>query len=332
MDELLLEHKSLPIETYVTEFAALSHVFLLGKNQYSQTVSDVFTVDTLEKITDTLVKKDINWGLTFSQSQFMELSNTLADLSLGLKKRQDCIIDLTMISRNAEYSQNRVLQGIANLIQKLPSAAIKDSTTIGEAELWSTYFDPMLSVLITDPEKSVQLRWSNTSSPESGSNNRPDAIISNIIQLGFNFSLGFGEAKKVEKNCNTYDLCRDLLRLAIFTKNTIDINKLHASLSFQIHGFNISFFLTRLDHHGIYTMVEVGHLKFPKSIEELPSLATLVNLKILLAINDAFWRLCRPSKEPELINAKYIKTPDFITDFIEGSKDKNRICSLRLGE
>lgn len=32
MDELLLEHKSLPIETYVTEFAALSHVFLLGKN------------------------------------------------------------------------------------------------------------------------------------------------------------------------------------------------------------------------------------------------------------------------------------------------------------
>lgn len=46
----------------------------------------------------------------------------------------------------------RVLQGIANLIQKPPSAAIKDCTTIGEAEIWSTYFDPMLSVLITDPE------------------------------------------------------------------------------------------------------------------------------------------------------------------------------------
>ncbi|KAG0747806.1 hypothetical protein G6F16_011521 [Rhizopus arrhizus] len=209
-----------------------------------------------------------------------------------------------------KYSQNRVLQGIANLIQKLPTAAIKDSTIIGEAELWSTYFDPILSVLVADPEKSVH----------------------KVTQLEFNSALGFGEAKKVEKDCNTYGLCRDLLLLAIFTKNTIDINKLNASLSFQIHGFNISFFLTRLDQHGIYTMVEVGHLKSPKSIEELPSLVNLLNLKIFLAINDAFWRLCRPSKEPELINARYIKTPDFITDFTEGSKDKNRICSIRLGE
>jgi hypothetical protein len=86
VDELLLEHEKLPIETYVAEIAALSHVFLLGKNQYSQTLSDVFTVDTLEKITDTLVKKDINWNLTFSQSEFMELSTILTDLSLGLKK------------------------------------------------------------------------------------------------------------------------------------------------------------------------------------------------------------------------------------------------------
>jgi hypothetical protein len=237
-----------------------------------------------------------------------------------------------VITRNAEYSQNRVLQGIANLIQKLPAAAIKDSTTIGEAELWSTYFDPILSVLVADPEKSVQFQWSNTSSPESGSDKRPDAIISTVTQLEFNSELGFGEAKKVEKDCNANGLCRDLLRLAIFTKNTVDINKLNASLSFQIHGFNISLFLTRLDHHGIYTMVEVGHLKFPKSIEEIPSLVTLRNLKILLAINDAFWRLCRPSKEPELVSARYIKTTDFITDFIEGSKDKNRICSIRLGE
>lgn len=70
-------------------------------------------------------------------------------------------------------------------------------------------------------------------------------------------------------------------------------------------------------------MVEVGHLKFPRSIKELPSLVTFRNLKILLAINDAFWRLCRPSKEPELINARYTKTPDFITYFIEGSKEQN---------
>lgn len=91
----------------------------------------------------------------------------------------------------------------------------------------------MLSVLVADPEKSVQFQWSNTSSPESGSDKRPDAIISNVTQLEFNSALGFGEAKKVEKECNTYGLCRDLLHGWLFSqKNTIDINKLNTSLSF----------------------------------------------------------------------------------------------------
>lgn len=49
--------------------------------------------------------------------------------------QQDCMIDLLTMSRNAEYGENRVLLGIANLIQKLPTTAIKDSTSIGEAEL-----------------------------------------------------------------------------------------------------------------------------------------------------------------------------------------------------
>ncbi|CAO3620111.1 unnamed protein product [Mucor hiemalis] len=317
INELLINHKKLPIETYVTEFAALSHVFLLY---------------TMNKITDAVVKKDLNWDQTFSNSTFVNLSTILTDLSLGLKNRQDCIIDIMMMSRNAEYCQNRVLQGIANLIQKIPTAAIKDSSVIGEAELWSTFFDPILSVLVADPEKSVQFRWSNTTTSESGNSRRPDAIISSVKQLEFGASLGFGEAKRYEKDCNRYGRCHDLLRLAIFTKNAIDINKLNGSLSFQIHGFNISFFLTRLDHRGIYTMVELGHMRFPESIEELPSFATLRNLKILLAINDAFWKLCQPSKEPELIIARYSKTPDFITDFIEDSQDKNRTCSIRLGE
>ncbi|KAI8978986.1 hypothetical protein BDB01DRAFT_798841 [Pilobolus umbonatus] len=65
-----------------------------------------------------------------------------------------------------------------------------------------------------------------------------------------------------------------------------DISKL-----IQIHGVNSSFlFLTRLGHHGIYTMVEVDHLKFPNSIEVLQSLVNLRSLKFLLAINDVFWR------------------------------------------
>ncbi|SAM00144.1 hypothetical protein [Absidia glauca] len=80
----------------------------------------------------------------------------------------------------------------------------------------------------------------------------------------------------------------DTLRLSIFDKNTIDVNKLDAALAFQIHGFNITFYLTRLTAKGIYTFVEIAHLRFPQSIEDLPSLLTLLNIKKLLGINDVF--------------------------------------------
>lgn len=75
------------------------------------------------------------------------------------------MFDLLMMSRNAEYGQNR-LQGISKLIRKPSTGAIKDSTTIGEAELWSIFFDPLLSVLVAHLEKVVKFRLSNTSSSE----------------------------------------------------------------------------------------------------------------------------------------------------------------------
>jgi len=37
---------------------------------------------------------------------------------------------------------------IASLIRKLPTVAIKDSTTIAEAELWNACFDPILSICL----------------------------------------------------------------------------------------------------------------------------------------------------------------------------------------
>lgn len=54
----------------------------------------------------------------------------------------------------------------------------------------------------------------------------------------------------------------------------IDNSELDASL----HNSDISFFLTRLDHHSIYTMLEIDHLEFPISIEKQPSLDSLLNL------------------------------------------------------
>lgn len=120
-------------------------------------------------------------------------------------------------------------------VQKLPTATLKDSTSISESELWSTYFDPVLSCIVSDPDKLVHLRWTNKMTPE-GSKSRPDAIISEMKQLEYSGSLGLGEVKVNQGSASKFLLCQDLLRLAIFSKNTINVNKLEAAIAFQIHG------------------------------------------------------------------------------------------------
>lgn len=120
-------------------------------------------------------------------------------------------------------------------LKKLPLTAIKDKTTIGEGELLTTYFDPILASILANPDENVLLRWANVTC-DATRDKRPDATISKLTQLVFGPSLGFGEAKVAQATCDKYMLCHDLIRLAAFTKDTIDENKLYASLSFQIHG------------------------------------------------------------------------------------------------
>lgn len=106
---------------------------------------------------------------------------------------------------------------------------------MGENELWSTYFDPLLSSLIGDPEWLVHLHWTNTIPNEKGKP-WPNAVISEKKkkQLVFGSSVGYGEAK-IQQGCSK-SLRLDTLRLTIFTKNAIDVNKLDGALVFQIHG------------------------------------------------------------------------------------------------
>jgi hypothetical protein len=60
---------------------------------------------------------------------------------------------------------------------------------------------------------------------------RPDAVISNIYQSQFIGSRGHGEAKTKENAGDTYELVRDVIRINIFSIQSIDAN-----LGFQSVG------------------------------------------------------------------------------------------------
>lgn len=214
-------------------------------------------------------------------------------------------------------------------MRKLPLKPIKIRKFFGECELFTMYFDPILCALFSDPDKNVLLRWSNVTSDESREI-RPDAIISEIYQRDFGPSCGYGEAKLARPTTDNHALCYDLLCLATLAKDTIDTNKLQAALAFQINGFNITFYLSRLRHDGMYIMQEIGRLAFPRSLEKLASFVNSKNIRTLLMITEVFWRLCQPVNDKELWKTKRRPTCRTIYSLIDATKDRHRFCALHF--
>ncbi|KAG1121881.1 hypothetical protein G6F42_012000 [Rhizopus arrhizus] len=149
----------------------------------------------------------------------------------------------------------RIVRSVISLLQKLRNTPLNSHNAITETELWSTYYDPVPSCLVSNPDKLVHLRWINLVPIEKGKA-RPDAVINEKPYLEFTASIGFGEAK----------VC------------TLRFSEGYCYLN-----------------NGVYTFVEIARLQFADSVENLPSFCTLMNVKKLLAINNVFWRYCKES-------------------------------------
>ncbi|KAI8376109.1 uncharacterized protein BYT42DRAFT_475190, partial [Radiomyces spectabilis] len=63
---------------------------------------------------------------------------------------------------------------------------------------------------------------------------RPEAVIPGKPHMDFKIAVAWKEVKTYHGS-GRHSLCMDTLRLAIFTKNAIDVNKLDGVLAFQIH-------------------------------------------------------------------------------------------------
>ncbi|ORZ01669.1 hypothetical protein BCR43DRAFT_413225, partial [Syncephalastrum racemosum] len=132
----------------------------------------------------------------------------------------------------------------------------------------------------------IHLRWTNTI-PAEKEKTQPDPVICEKPQMDFQGRVSFSEVR-VYQRCGRHSLCMDTLRLAIFAKNAMDVNKLEGTLVSQIHGFNITFYIAQLTPAGIYTFMELEHVRFPQSLGDLPSFFTLATLNRLLNVHDTF--------------------------------------------
>lgn len=123
-----------------------------------------------------------------------------------------------------------------------------------------------------------------------------------------------------------------LLLSRFMVRNTIRQRKTK-NLTLQIFlGFNITFYLNQVTAKGIYTFKEIAHIHFPRSLEDLPSLFTLINIKSLLEINHIFWSICKKSQHPDIVEGRYKATQMSLDTMIDPRQDSTRQCVLRFGQ
>ncbi|KAI9476035.1 MAG: hypothetical protein EXX96DRAFT_540594 [Benjaminiella poitrasii] len=171
-----------------------------------------------------------------------------------------------------------------------------------ENELWNTYIDPLLDSLLSNPENGVHLRWTNLNDNEQGSE-RPDSVISVMMQSNWGESLGYGEAKIAEPIDNKFMLAC------------------------------ITVYTTTLGADGIYTMLELSRIQIPQAVESLELLTTQSTLKQLLQVAYVFEKIRQQKKEETkefFLMKRYGPGLVQLRELISDKKDRKRPCTLRF--
>ncbi|EIE84799.1 hypothetical protein RO3G_09509 [Rhizopus delemar RA 99-880] len=234
------------------------------------------------------------------------------------------VLMLTQLADTASYYEQRLLIGLARLIEELPKTRVKNNQ-IGEIELWSSYFHPLLSRILSDNERSVMLRWPDKAALEQ-SQGRPDAIISEVTGNGFGISFGFGECKTSD-GCTNASLCKDIIKLAQLSQRSININSVKSVLCFQIYGT-----YTIATNEGVYTFSQLAMVEFPRSVEELPKFVNMKTISQLLRVSQCFWNHCYTQEQCPNLKSKMVQEVDYsaLDSFICNKYSVARPCPIKF--
>ncbi|CAI2192833.1 15230_t:CDS:10, partial [Funneliformis geosporum] len=310
----LANKEGLFVESHTQQILSLSHVLLLKPKQHCPLMLEVFGGDLLETMHKDIIKRFTKQESEFDEKTLIELIRIIKLLQRNEIDRDKAVSELQILAVDRSYGERAILKAIRNIIERVPRTTLK--SPIGEVELCTTYIDPILCPLFSNPDCGIFLRWSNKQAEESkarkqiGRAKQPDAIINEIDQLSWGLSKGHGEAKVQEEANNLYLLCTDLIRIAVFNKDAIDFYNMNCMLGFQVVGQHITFYLTTLLCDALYVMVEVSHVDAPMSLEEVP--AFLTSLDTLLIISNTFWDNCIVSTEnKESSRRSTLETPSF---------------------
>lgn len=168
---------------------------------------------------------------------------------------------------------NAVVALISNLYDCRQSRQSRqgDVKILSEAHLSASYIHSFIHGLLPCKMPTIIAHCSNTVPDERpGSGNRPDYKV-DIYTPGYkyNYTNMYGEMKPTVSMSPTL-IVNDFYRLAIFTKNALDIIfYLRQSLALQAIGKTITLFVMSHSHPQLYTFTKLTRIQIPTKKSDL---------------------------------------------------------------
>lgn len=326
----ILTHKwKLSLEDHIHCAMASTSILLLAPNRYP---ADLLPFFDEQQINSTIGYIELKYGLkkpTMDVDLVTKAVKILQDVISRTISRETAEINL--LTLEAGEKEHKFFKAIAALVKKLPRVSIQEE--VKELELCSRFVDPFLCELFDDPDDGTFFRWTNELTVESKKNQsllnwRPDIAITRLQGVRWRYNLGFGEAKPAQPDSNHFAICKDLLRVGVFCKNSIDSQNMDGVMGLQIVGRTITFYVMVLPATGIYGMYELGAIQLPSSVADIPKL--LMDMATVSYILDVFGRVCVPAVTP--ITTKQTSatiSDEILTQIFSSTQSRKRSCHLK---
>ncbi|KAG1275899.1 hypothetical protein G6F65_009590 [Rhizopus arrhizus] len=281
--EYIKENK-LTYEEHPQQILSLSSVLLLSQNSHP----DFLKFISLENLNS--VKRTIRnqFGMTasrFPRGVIMDMLDIHDDLQEGSILKTEAEIRFLQLSLNQEPAVAKIVKLYQALLIFLPPTVVAE---LNEATLSARYLQPVFSVLFDMESSQFSITNENNIECELNPNitkKRPDGQWTTGVSIYGRKANGFLEVKMLSEKENHSKINIDLVRLGIFSKNSIDVHNLKWCMAIQAIGTNLTFFLTQKVNKNLLLMVELEHIYFPQSREELVGLLGLSDrlFKVLVA-------------------------------------------------
>ncbi|KAI7904950.1 uncharacterized protein BX663DRAFT_559207 [Cokeromyces recurvatus] len=110
---------------------------------------------------DQILKECTHFDYTFTimDTVYLAISKIIYDIQRGVLLLEMGMIKLLELSLKEEITiyEKKVLKGIACILNFLPKKEI-DVAKLGESELWSTYYSPLLTSILSETQCIILLR------------------------------------------------------------------------------------------------------------------------------------------------------------------------------